>query len=99
MLAEDFVRALASDFKEYGEDAIRLTREEKPDQYLKIIATIVPKELTLNEGETAIERLIADLPDEQLADFVAGLRLLASVGEGAEGAKLQAGAQKPSSVH
>ena len=63
-LTEDFLTALSDDFAEHGVDAIRFVRADKPDQYLKIIATLVPKEgtLTINdmsemtEGEL-VERL------------------------------------------
>lgn len=47
-LGEEFIEALQADFKEHGKDAIIKVRTEKPDQYLKVIASIVPKDLNVN---------------------------------------------------
>lgn len=50
-LAESFIDAMHADFAEHGVSAIHAVREEKPDQYLKVIASILPKELTVNVNE------------------------------------------------
>ena len=60
-LSEDFVSALADDFKQFGKEAICLVREEKPDSYLNVIAKLVPKELIVTEKAS-----LEDLTDEQL---------------------------------
>ena len=44
-LGEDFVDALAADFAEHGTAAISTVRDKHPDQYLKVIAAVVPKEV------------------------------------------------------
>ena len=59
-LGEDFINALADDFARHGAVAIERVREEKPDAYLKVIATLMPKDLNLNV------RQLDDLSDEQL---------------------------------
>jgi hypothetical protein len=52
-LSEDFVEALRVDFEAHGKEAIVKTRSEKPDQYLKVIASLLPRDvnLTVNEFE------------------------------------------------
>lgn len=47
-LGEAFIKALEADFEAHGVAAIVKVREEKPDQYLKVIASLMPKELNLN---------------------------------------------------
>ena len=49
-LAEAFVKALHKDFEEHGEQAIERARDEKPDQYLKVIASLLPKEIDVGEN-------------------------------------------------
>lgn len=49
-LGEDFLKALHADFEENGVEAIAQVREEKPDQYLKVIASILPKEIEMGEN-------------------------------------------------
>lgn len=50
-LTEDFLKALADDFSEHGLIAIKTVREEKPDQYLRVISSVIPKEVTGEDGE------------------------------------------------
>ena len=52
-LAEDFCQALLDDFAQGGVEAIRVMREEKPNEYVKAIASILPKEVDLS-GEVGI---------------------------------------------
>ncbi len=40
---------MLSDFKEHGISVVAQVREEKPDQYLKVVASILPKEFELGE--------------------------------------------------
>jgi hypothetical protein len=47
-LGEDFIQALADDFERHGVEAIERVRIEKPEAYLKVIASLLPKDLNLN---------------------------------------------------
>lgn len=51
-LGEAFLEALHEDFTKHGVTAIETVRSEKPDQYLKVIASILPKELNVNVNDT-----------------------------------------------
>lgn len=48
-LGEQFIKAMLEDFEENGVVAIAEVRETKPDQYLKVIASILPKEIEAGE--------------------------------------------------
>lgn len=99
LLGEAFLSAMHEDFEAEGVAAIVKVREEKPDQYLKVIASLLPKELSLNvndaenmtDGEL-VER-IREL-DAAIHPFLAGRE-----GEASEGGTGEAGAIKPSRVH
>ena len=69
-LGEEFLSALHDDFAEHGVDVIRKVREERPHEYLKIVAGLLPKELSVSrpnvieemtdgELEAVIEMLLA----------------------------------------
>lgn len=47
-LGEQFLEALQEDFEAHGVKAIVEVRETKPDAYLKVIASLMPKEMNLN---------------------------------------------------
>jgi hypothetical protein len=64
-LAEAFIQALADDFEANGVHAIEVVRAEKPDQYLKVIASLLPKEMTLN-----LNNDLGELSDDELLDEI-----------------------------
>ncbi|WAJ28938.1 DUF5681 domain-containing protein [Antarcticirhabdus aurantiaca] len=46
-LGEAFIEALHADFDEHGAEVIARVRQEKPDAYLKVMASILPKDLNV----------------------------------------------------
>jgi hypothetical protein len=64
-LGEDFIAALHDDFEEHGIAAIQAVRTERPDAYIKVIASILPKELKVTTEN--------DLTDEQLVERIRNL--------------------------
>lgn len=67
-LGEAFIQALHDDFEKHGIATIAKVRAEKPDAYVKVIASLLPKEFKI---ETT-----SDLTDEQLD---ARIRQLANI--------------------
>jgi len=67
-LQGDFLNALADDFREHGKAAIVIARIEKPVEYVKMIASLMPKELQITENA------LGDLTDEELQDIIATIR-------------------------
>ena len=67
-LGEDFVRALQEDFTEHGKSVIATVRAEKPADYLKVVASLLPKQVEIKEGA------FDGVSDEQLAALVAAAR-------------------------
>jgi hypothetical protein len=61
-----------------GAGVIRISRIEKPVEYLKVVASVLPKELIVEQG------VLADLSDEELADHIAVLQKLRVVPKQAE---------------
>ena len=76
-LGEAFLEALHEDFKSHGVKAIQVVREERPQDYLKVVASILPKELNVNT--TAL----GDMSDDELTATLVALRDLASTLDGA----------------
>ena len=48
-LSTALLEALAADFEEFGAEAVKITRVERPAEYLKIVAGILPKELEITD--------------------------------------------------
>lgn len=79
-LGEDFLSALQADFSEHGATTIAEVRERRPHEYLKVVASILPKEMHVKTD--AFE----EMTDDELAAGIAALqRVLASQETGARG--------------
>jgi len=61
-LGEAFVADLQADWEENGVAVIEAVRSEKPDVYMKVIASILPKDLNVNVNK------FDDLTDDQLIE-------------------------------
>lgn len=66
-LQGDFMKALSEDFAENGAAAIQRTRQERPAEYVKIVASLMPKELE-------IKRPLEEMTDDDLIAGVAALQ-------------------------
>lgn len=67
-LGEDFLSALHDDFKANGVAAIESMRADKPAEYVKVIASILPKELNVKIDP------IEELTDDELINRLHALR-------------------------
>ena len=83
-LSHAFLTALAEDFEQFGAETLKIARMEKPVEYIRIVAGLMPKELEIMDSR------VSDLSDEELDVFIAKLRaqlrspLVADVGSGEE---------------
>ncbi len=99
-LTSDFITALATDFAKYGEVAIVTARETDPVAYLRLVASLVPKELHLPR-ENPLDRF----SDEEIAALLAAASGVVAAEtedgaeDGAEGGEEADGADKPSRLH
>ena len=81
-LGEAFIETLYADFTKHGDSVIERVREEDPAAYMRVCASILPKELE-------IKRPLSDLTDDELIRAIELLRLAAlgapgSVRDGSE---------------
>ena len=71
-LGTQFLEASEVDFNQCGSQAIALVREKKPENYMRVVADLLPKEANINveAGEAFVNlwRRISDGLGEELAD-------------------------------
>jgi hypothetical protein len=75
-LGEAFIAAMHDDFLTHGTAVIETVRTEKPDQYLKVIASILPKELHVKDAS------LGDMSDDELIELLAAVRSLTASNSG-----------------
>src|SRR5262245_57249331 len=54
------LEAIAADFEQFGEEAVKIALVEKPAEYLRIVASLLPKEFEI------VDSRLPDLTDEEL---------------------------------
>jgi hypothetical protein len=59
-LQRKYFDALLADFAEYGEAATKIMRIEEPSAYIRVIASLMPKEFTVTDNA------LGDMSDEDL---------------------------------
>lgn len=86
-LGEAFVEAMLKDFDAHGEKVIETVRTERPDQYLKVIASILPKELNVTTSR------VEEMSDDELAAGIAALQSILAASAARAGIAEQAGSE------
>jgi 16S rRNA C967 or C1407 C5-methylase (RsmB/RsmF family) len=81
LFSKAFVEALLEDFREWGAEAIVRVRTETPAAYLRVCATLIPRELNLERSQ-----YVKSLSDEQIEQAIEAIQtmLAARAGEAAE---------------
>lgn len=71
----DFLKAMKEDFEAHGKDAVERCRLEKPDVYVKVVATFLPKEIKVSSAldELTYDELIAAIAAIQSAITTQGI--------------------------
>lgn len=67
-LADEFLVALGNDFSKHGVAAIQTVREERPHEYLKVVASLLPKHVEIKDAT------LEELGRGELASLVDAIR-------------------------
>jgi hypothetical protein len=78
-LSKAFIAGLCADWIEHGSTVIKTVREKRPDAYLKVVASLLPKQLDIEDDA------FDGLTDEQLAALIAYSRAALGIGEDSDG--------------
>jgi hypothetical protein len=78
------LEVIAKDFEEHGDEAVRIARIERPVEYLRIVASLLPKEFEITDNR------LKDIPDDELDAFIELARQRRLVAGNADGREDQA---------
>jgi len=92
-LGEAFIEDLLHSWEAQGPDAIHRVIQEKPEQYLKVIASLMPKDLNVNFNPTD------EMTDDQLIQRVRSLSAAIQPFLDAQGAGPIVGGTGPETAH
>ena len=92
-LGEQFLDDLYADWQEHGQGVIQAVRSQKPEVYMKVVASILPKDLNVNINQ------MDDLTDEQLIQRIRSLDSAIRPFLDAQGAGSAVGGTGPQTAH
>jgi hypothetical protein len=81
-LGEAFVADMLADWEEYGAETIQKVREERPADYVKVVASILPKDVNVNVRP--LEELTDDQLRKQAEQLIAELGPIAAFATGGD---------------
>jgi hypothetical protein len=58
------LEAIAADFEEHGAEAVKIARIERPVEYLRVVASLLPREFEITDNR------LTDITDEELDVFI-----------------------------
>ena len=59
-IATALLEAIAEDFEKFGPEAVKIARKERPVEYLRVVASLLPKEFEITDNR------LKDIPDHEL---------------------------------
>lgn len=65
-----FMDVIAADFAQHGKDAVEMLRQERPHDYLKLLSTLLPKELPSDVPT------VEDMTDDEFTSMLNAVRSL-----------------------
>src|SRR4051794_35669626 len=68
-LSQAFLSDAIEAWHKHGKDALRIVFHEKPDVFLRVIASIIPRELIMTEGD-----VLDTLSDDDVLDALRAVR-------------------------
>lgn len=71
--AETFLKDFLHDWEENGASAITACRNKDPSTYLKVAASLLPKQLDITDGQATLDRMLDKMNDKQLDQLIHGL--------------------------
>ena len=74
-LQRKYFDALLADFAEHGEAAIKIMRIEEPSAYIRVIASLMPKEFTVTDNA------LGDMSDEDLQQLLARAQAMLTIAD------------------
>lgn len=76
-LSEDFLTDTLAEWRKSGKAALAIMAQEKPSDFCKMVAQVIPKEFIFSEDKSEFDVFLESLDYEQLRNFSATLALFA----------------------
>lgn len=100
LLSESFLSDVLDDWETHGKATLERVRATDASTYLRVVASCINKLPEEDQRNNAIDKFLDTIPEENLATFADGLRMLAIACRdgGDQGAEVQAG-KEPAGIH
>ena len=99
LFSENFCKDMLDVWQKEGKQAILDVRQKDPSTFLRVAASLIPKQYSLEKGENELDRLAEQLDGSSLDAAIEGLIAIGSAQKTAEGKEQEGVTEQPSSVH
>ena len=99
LINENFLRDLLNSWEKSGVKALEKLADKDVSSYVRIVAALVPKEFVINEGETALERILDEYSAEDLRGFMSALNEGELAQLDGKGRKAKGTGKQPDTIH
>lgn len=97
--SEAFIRDFLTTWEEGGKDALERVREKDPSTFIRVAASIIPKDFNINGGDATLERLLEQFSDTELDGFIAGISAIGDATESGKAKAQEGSPDRSSRVH
>jgi len=97
--AENFIADFLADWEKNGPKALRNARRSDPAAYLRVAASIIPKEFNINDTTNNLDRFLDKCNDQELDSLIKGLTSLGAATKNQGSTTEEKTGKKSSSLH
>lgn len=97
--SEEFFKDFLADWEMAGAEAIQRVRLEDPSAYLRVAASLIPRELSIREGDGALDKLLEQFSNTELDKIIAGIAAIGFAEKGELDQDQANTGAEPNSVH
>lgn len=97
--SETFCQDVIDDWEKNGASVLAKVREEDPATYLRVAASLVPKEFKLTTDESTLDRFLDGLGNDELEQLLNGLKALGASGQDRKKIRAPITIDQPTGVH
>ena len=81
ILSENFLKDFVDIWESHGVDTLEKVAVEDPSTFLRVAASLIPKEFTVSKSDETFDRFVEGLDDGELGELINGLKAVGNATE------------------
>lgn len=98
-LSYEFFKDLLHQWQLGGFFALQKVREENPEAFIRAVASVMPKDININDGDSLLNSILEQYEDADIDRLIAGISAMGLEAKSRKNKAQKAPAERPDSVH